>query len=218
MMATWEIFYKSCEGGRTRFAELREQAGKATVRTGEVFSHGVENPAPDLAATRAELVQSGYQLHRNWEFTPRAIDYDQLASELIGEIRRNPMTGRSNAIAIVTDSDFMTLGLAFHQFDDIDNTDDELLWSVDEWGPCDDSWQLDASYRWILAYGYHRNLNPGEFSDFHGNMRDTLVHVLSTFRGQKDILLVSVAGDAIGHKWSSPCMSDALFLRMLRWL
>ncbi|MCS7465745.1 hypothetical protein NZK35_03530, partial [Stieleria sp. ICT_E10.1] len=161
---------------------------------------------------------NGYELRRDWQFDPQNRDYSRFENEIASVISAAPEFPDSNALAIVTDSSFMTVGFALHRFEDIDTSDDEELWIVDEWGDWNDDWQLDPAYRWILAYGYHDQLEGEEHSDFCDRIRKAFQSVLKCFSSTKDILLIYIGGDDIGHQWSAECMDEKFATRMLEWI
>ncbi|MES2571323.1 MAG: DUF4303 domain-containing protein [Verrucomicrobiota bacterium] len=159
----------------------------------------------------------GYTAARSWIHDASNPDYSILKKELELAISRLIANNSGNAVAIVTDSDFMTIGLAAHSFPDITAADDEELWVVDEW----DSWieddQLDPAYRWLLAYGSGENDHlPHEV--FHENVLRVFQSVLAELPEDRKVRLIYVGGDDCGHQWSAQCMDEDLSGRMLAWI
>lgn len=218
MTANWKLFYKQNDAGEMQFAELLIRDGESSLRKGAVFTHGAISKIDLIDATADELIDEGYQLQREWMFERNARDYGLFVDEIKAVISAAPDFSSSNALAIVTDSSLMTVGFALHKFDDIESTDDEELWIVDEWGDWNDDWHLDPAYRWLLAYGYHDDLDGDMHNEFCERIRKGFQAILKSYADTKDILLIYVGGDDVGHRWSAECMDGALAKRMLAWI
>ena len=217
-MTNWKLLYKADGDGAMQFAELLVRDGESTLRKGAVFTHGTVEQVASFDTAERKLMENGYQLQRDWHFDRENRDYSLLEKELASVISADPEFPDSNALAIVTDSCFMTVGFALHQFEDIESADDEELWIVDEWGDWNDDWQLDPAYRWIVGYGYNDQLDGEEHNDFCDHVRKSFLTVLKSFASTKDILLIYVGGDDSGHQWSAECMDEELARRMLEWI
>lgn len=227
MAANWKLFYKQDDTGEMQFAELLNRDVDKTLRKGAAFTHGEVEDVDDFDAASQQLLGEGYQLQREWTFDRTARDYDQFVREIQDVISAAPDHADTNALAIITDSSFMTVGIAFHQFDDIDSADDEQLWIVDEWDTWHEDWQLDPAYRWLLAYGYHDDVaDKRELFDesrekdrtvFHDRVRQSFQDILKSCRDTKDILLIYIGGDDIGAKWSAECMDAKYGQRYMEW-
>ncbi|HEY4259499.1 MAG TPA: hypothetical protein VGM98_05050 [Schlesneria sp.] len=218
MSANWKLFYKENDAGEMQFAELLSRDGDSSVRKGAAFTHGTVDKIDSFDSTSAQLLEQGYQLRREWNFDRNARDYDLFGSEIRAVIATAPNFSDSNALAIVTDSSFMTVGFALHKFDDIESTADEELWIVDEWGAWNTDWRLDPAYRWLLAYGHHDHFDEDLHHEFCERVRKVFLDVLKSFADTKDILLIYVGGDDVGHRWSAECMDEKLAERMLDWI
>lgn len=217
-MANWQLYYKANDDGAMQFAELLTRDGACSLRQGAVFTSGTVSTAESFDSAARELVDNGYELQRDWQFDRENRDYELFKHEIASVILATSEFADSNALAIVTDSSFMTVGFALHRFEDIDSADDEQLWIVDEWGDWNDDWLLDPAYRWILAYGYNDQLDGERHSDFCDHVRRAFQAVLKSFASTKDILLIYIGGDDIGHQWSAECMDEKLANRMLEWI
>jgi hypothetical protein len=123
-----------------------------------------------------------------------------------------------NAVAIVTDSSFMTVGFAVHSFPDFATADDTVLWTVDEW----DSWleddEMDPAYRWLLAYGFNCEDPQLPYEVFHSNVLRVFQEVLAAFPNEWKVRLIYAGGDDCGHQWSVPCMEKEFSDRMMSWI
>lgn len=201
-----------------QFAELLIRDGESSLRRGAAFTHGTLRKIDSFDAASDQLIEEGYQLQREWAFDRDARDYGLFVDEIKTVISTAPDFSNSNALAIITDSSLMTVGFALHKFDDIQSTDDEELWVVDEWGDWNDDWHLDPAYRWLLAYGYHEDLDGDTRDEFCERIRTAFQDVLKSFADSKDILLIYVGGDDVGHRWSTDCMDAPLAERMLAWI
>lgn len=157
-------------------------------------------------------------MQRKWTFDRNARNYCLFADEIKAVISSAPVFSSLNALAIITDSSLMTIGFTLHKFDDIQSTDDEKLWNVDEWDDWHEDWHMDIAYRWLLAYGYHDDLDGDIYEEFCQRIWTTFQDVLKSFADSKDILLIDVGGDDVGHRWSADCMDGALAQRMLAWI
>lgn len=218
MKANWKLFYKQNDAGETHFAELLTRDGESSLRRGAAFTHGTLSQIDTFDAVSDQLIEDGYQLQREWTFDRNARDYGLFVDEIKAVISSAPDFSSSNALAIITDSSIMTVGFALHKFDDIESTDDEELWVVDEWGDWNEDWHLDPAYRWLLAYGYHDDLDGDMHDEFCERIRTAFQDVLKSFADTKDILLIYIGGDDVGHRWSADCMDAALAERMLAWI
>lgn len=218
MTSNWKLFYKQNVDGEVQFAELLIRDGESSLRRGAAFTHGTLSKIDSFDAAADQLIEEGYKLQREWTFDRDARDYRLFADEIKAVILTAPDFSGSNALAIITDSSLMTVGFALHKFNDIQSTDDEKLWVVDEWGEWHDDWHLDPAYRWLLAYGYHDDLDGDTHDEFCERIRTAFQDVLKSFAGTKDILLIYVGGDDVGHRWSVDCMDAALAERMLAWI
>lgn len=218
MTVNWKLFYKQNDAGEMQFAELLIRDGESSLRRGVAFTHGTISKIDSFDATSDQLIEDGYQLQREWMFDRDARDYALFADELKSVISTAKDFTCSNALAIITDSSFMTVGFALHKFDDIESTDDEQLWVVDQWGDWNLDWHLDPAYRWLLAYGYHDNLDGDMHNEFCERIRTAFIDVLKSFADTKDILLIYIGGDDVGHRWSADCMGKVFAERMLAWI
>lgn len=218
MTANWKLFYKRNDDGEMQFAELLHRDGESSLRKGAVFTHGTSQKIDALDATSDQLLADGYQLHREWTFDRSARDTDLLVREIKAAISSATDFSRTNALAIITDTSFMTVGFALHQFDDIESTEDEQLWIVDEWGEWNNDWQLDPAFRWLLAYGFHDDQKSEVQDDFDEQVKTAFQAILKSYADTKDILLIYIGGDDIGHRWSTECMNEELADRMLQWI
>jgi len=218
MTANWKLFYKPNDAGEMQFAELLIRDGESSLRRGTAFTHGTLSKIDSFDAASDQLIEEGYQLQREWTFDRDARNYGLFVDEIKAVISTAPDFSSSNALAIITDSSFMTVGFALHKFDDIGSADDEELWVVDEWGDWNDDWHLDPAYRWLLAYGYHDDLDGDMHDEFCERIRTSFRDVLKSFSDTKVILLIYVGGDDVGHRWSADCMDAALAERMLAWI
>lgn len=227
MTANWKLFYKQDNDGKMHFAELLVRDDVTSLRKGAAFTHGTVENVDDFEAAAQQQLDEGYQLEREWTFDRNARDFDQFVREIKSVISAAPECAETNALAIVTDSDFMTVGVAFHQFEDLDSADDDQLWIVDEWDTWNDDWELDPAYRWLLAYGYHDlmadqpgisdNVREKDRKEFRKRVRQSFQEVLKSYRDTKDILLIYIGGDDIGHKWSAECMDKKYAKRLMEW-
>lgn len=218
MSANWKLFYKEIDDGEPQFAELLIRDSETSLRSGAVFRHGTVETIDSFDSASAELLKQGYELRCEWCFDRNARDYDLFAEEIRAVISAAPTFSDSNALAIITDSSFMTVGFALHKFDDIETADDEQLWIVDEWDTWNTDWHLDSAYRWLLAYGDHDDLDYDLHCEFCARIRGVFQEILKSFADSKDIRLIYVGGDNIGHKWSAECMDEKLAQRMLKWI
>jgi len=184
------------------------------LRKGRALTHGVENEVdedPDLEA-------DGFAKARTWYYDPRNPDYSALKAELVAAVSRLLEQRSGNAVAITTDSSFMTVGFAVHSFSDFATADDEVLWTVDEWDSWIDDDEMDAAYRWLLAYGYNCDDPDLSYEVFRENVLRILQEVLMTFSDEWKVRLINVAGDDCGHRWSVPCMDKEFSDRMMSWI
>lgn len=218
MTTNWKLYYKQDDAGKMQFAELLNRDGENSLRRGSVFTHGTISKIAPFDSTSDQLIEEGYQLQREWIFDRNARNYGLFVDEIKSVISAAPDFASSNALAIITDSSFMTIGFALHKFDDIASTDDKVLWVVDEWGDWNKEWHLDPAYRWLLAYGYHDDLDGRKHNAFCARIRKSFQDILKSYADTKNILLIYVGGDDVGHRWSAECMDVALSRRMLAWI
>lgn len=218
MNSNWKLFYKPNDAGEMQFAELLTRDGESTLREGVVFTHGTTKSVDSFEETSERLLGQGYHLRCDWHFDRNARDYRVFVDAIRSAISAIPEVSIANALAILTDADFMTIGLASHHFDDIASAEDDKLWIVDEWDVWNEDWQLDPAYRWLLTYGYFDDLDEEIYEDFHAGTLKALQQVLKSLPDTIDIRLIYVGGDDVGHKWSAECMDTKLANRMLTWI
>ncbi|TWT85337.1 hypothetical protein Pla123a_01440 [Posidoniimonas polymericola] len=218
MTANWKLFYQQNESGEVQFAELLTRDEESLLRKGGVFTHGTRSTVASFEAASDRLINEGYLLQREWTFDRNARNYSLFADEIKAVIEDAPGFSSSNALAIITDSSCMTVGFALRRFDEIDSANDGKLWIVDEWGDWSEDWRLDPAYRWLLAYGDHDALATQANREFSEGIRKTFQGLLASYRDTKDILLIYVGGDDVGHRWSAELMDQKLASRMLGWV
>jgi hypothetical protein len=219
MTINWKLFYKENDIYELQFAELMIRDGITTLRKGKAKSHGEMTEVDSFEAASDQLIQEGYLLQREWNYDRNNRDYDVFKNEVRNVILSDENFSITNALAIVTDSSYMTIGYVLEKFDDIESTDGENLWIVDTWYSFDSDWELlDPAYRWMLAYGWYDNLENDLYAGFYMELKKALQEILKSFSDTKDILLIYIGGDNIGHKLSAECMEEKLGKSMLKWV
>jgi len=218
MSGIWKLFYKLDGDGGGAFAEIIDRDGDLSLRGGALFTHGSQQQIVSVSEAEAGLLSRGYEQKYEWRLDRASRDYAMFKQLVYEAISSDEACEESNALAIITDSSVMTISIALKRFDDLDSTPDDLLWCVDEWGAWGEGWNLDPAYRWLLAYGCNDQLNHEEFIVFQNSIRDCFVEILRSFQGSKDVLLIYIGGDSIGHYWSENLMPASLSKRMLAWL
>jgi len=217
-MSNWNLYYKQSDDKKMQFAELLIRDGECSLRKGAVFTSGSVSKIKSFESTVSDLLDNGYELQREWIFHREKRDYKLFENEIRSVISADPAYADSNALAIITDSSVMTVGFALNKFKDIDSTNDEQLWIVDEWGDWNKNWQLDPAYRWLLAYGFNDELDDECFDEFRDQILKTFQAVLKSCAMSKDILLIYIGGDNWGHQLSVECMDEKLATRLIEWI
>ncbi|WP_416884928.1 hypothetical protein [Marinospirillum sp.] len=218
MEKNWRLFYRKSETGEIEFAELLFINGHTRLKSGKVFTQGQIMPAESFEACTSHLIKEGYQLERQWFFDLSQCDESTLIQEIHSVISNAKEFASSNALAIITDPDFTSLSFALKNFDDIESTEEDALWIVDNWCEWNKDWRLDPAYRWLLAYGDPNQLNDNEHRRFCLRIRQIFLHLLRSYSNSKDILIIYTSGSNHGYRWSADCMEDDLAERLLTWI
>jgi hypothetical protein len=219
MKKSWSLFYKDAGQEGVGFAELMSGEGGATLRKGNVFTMGKVTPVKSVEKSAAALVASGYVLTRQWTYDTKNKDYQTFTDELKKVIEADPGFKDANALAIITDSSLMTVGIALNRFEDIDEAADEELWSPTEW-PQNKDWRGDIAYRWLLGHGFlcEEEEDEDEDDDHRDKVIGCMKDVLKSYKKGKDVLLIAEGGDDWGQRESVECMSKKMSKRLLKWL
>jgi|GEM_PF-4830230 len=214
----WELYYKRERTASTQFAEIRQANEGFVLKSGAIFTGGDIQRIDSIDEAHKRLIDEGFTLERDWVFDLPKRDMSVLKNELYQAVTMDPNFGSSNALALVTDNDVMTITVALHKFDSIEDTKDDQLWIVDEWSEWSDYWLSDISYRWLLAYGQDAAPELDEFVVFRNDAFEVFRSVIRECRPSIELGLIYIGGDDLGHRESLSVLPEKLANRLAAWL
>jgi hypothetical protein len=217
MTTNWKLFYKENEIYELQFAELQIRDRDINLRIGPINTHGKLTKVDSFEETSEQLIKEGWYLQREWVFDRKNPDYGVFVQEVHDTIKASPNFAGKNALALITCSDFSYIGYTLHYFEDIENTDDEKLWVVDEWRPWEEDWDLlDPANRWLNCYGWYEDHPEGKDDIYFVRLKKAFQDILRSFSDTMDILLI-YHDDEAGPRLAAKCMEEKLGRRMLMW-